>query len=554
MKREELLEAIGTLDENLLLEAEQQFHRKPVNLGRIGLVAAIVAILAITAAASAGVFSRPIGDVQIISGETAAPFDMDSNGNIIPVGVGGLKITMDVEVDGDAPEHLEEFYLMDTPEGWQTGGVGTPYSRYWLSCWDQIWWQEGKTDRMELTQTTAHNYKASDHQVDSLLRLSAEDGVTAGKAEIAGLEMLKVTIPALTQKEMAGSYPYCVDGETRLYWSDGKYILRFVYPAWVSDKVAETMLSSLYTKPVVIDPPEGYGTVDMDLLLGLVPGLQISDSGNTSANIQMTQGRYALRNGRLFCSLPGKILSFDLESGQKEEYHLKDAYTFPSYLFITDHYIGYVTDYDMVELLPLNRSHEETVLYEGISSINLYADGMQLYAQGAGLRRIDLDSGQVTTLADSVHSYYVDEKYVYVIPGDGETCVLRAEKGSDDFQRIDLSFQPIRVIADGEDLYLCKGGDLKRNMIRYRQGKEELLPINAYFYQLLDGKLIYRDENAKNTIKSYDLNTGDIQVLQENVFEFSILENRYICFDIFNSDSVLLDVTTGETVRIDTTD
>lgn len=554
MKREQLLEAIGGVDEGLLMETEATARRQRIGLGRVALIAAVVAALGITVAAASGAFSRPIEAVDVISGETVAPFDMDAEGNIIPGGIEGLKITMDVQIDEAAPEYLEELYLIEPPEGWNNDGMETVSGRYWLCGWDQILWQTGKSGRVKLEQSTVHNYLASGHQVDSLFRLSEKDGVSIRKAHMAGLEVLKVTIPALPWYDEGDGHLYCADGETRLYWSDGQYILKFTYPAWVSDAEAEEMLSTLHTEPLTMNVPADFGTVNVLRQQSLKRLFHIDEGGNTSANIQMSQGRVAYRDGTLYFSGPGRVLSYELETGETDTYFLSYAYTHPSYLFVTENYLGYVSDYDMLEVLPLDKSAPETALYEGISSINLFADGMDLYAQGDGLRRINMSTGEVTALVDDVHSYYVGDRYVYVIQGDGQKHFLRAEKGSSEFERVELSFYPIRVIADGEDLYFCTGGEgTTYNMVHYRDGAETKLPINAYFYQILDGYVIYRDQNgASNTIKSYNLETGEIQVLQENVFEFSVLEDRYVVFDVFNSDSIILDWQTGERVTVPT--
>lgn len=549
MKNEQLLQAIGNVEEELLLEADRLVLRKKHRLGKLALVAAIVAVMTVTVAAATGLFSRPILGAQIVTDETVAPFDMDREGNIVPGGVHGLKITMDVKIDEDAPAYLEEYYHLKAPEGWTSDALAQPSGRYWMNTW----WQYLRTPdgkKVELEQTTALNYLANGHQVDSLYKLTEEDGVTARKAKFAGMEVLMVTIPELSWYNESDGHLYCAKGETRIYWSDGRYILRLIYPAGVSDEQAEELLSTLYCEPVVLSVPDDYGTVNMEKLEAMKPGLWITDSGNTLGNIQTAMGRVAYKDGKVFMGLPGEILCYDIATGEQEVYPLNSVYKDPKYLFVTDHYIGYVTDYDVVELLSRDRTKAEFWLYEGIRSVDLYADGMDLYVMGDGLRHIDLTTGQITLLLEDVLSFTVDGEYVYALPGNDEKYFLRGKKGTADFEKIDLSFYPIQVLSYGNELYLCKGGEDKSyQIIRYCNGKEEPLPANSYFYQVLNGQLLWKDEN---TVKAYDLETEEVTVLQDNVFEFSVLADRYIFFDIFNQNSLLLDTITGELVTVET--
>ena len=58
MKKEQLLEAIGYADEQLLMETESTPRRSSFRIVRIAVVAAIVAILTVTAMASTGIFAK----------------------------------------------------------------------------------------------------------------------------------------------------------------------------------------------------------------------------------------------------------------------------------------------------------------------------------------------------------------------------------------------------------------------------------------------------------------------------------------------------------------
>ena len=554
MKQEELLEAIGGIDEGFLMEAERGLPRKRGGklVRRLGLIAAVVAALTVAVAASTGIFSRPVEDSEIILGETVAPFDMDAEGNIIPVGVKGLKVTMEVELNKNVPDRLEKLYYLDAADTWNTYSGGTQINRYQIGFWDTYWDQEGKTGRMHLRQSVATDYALGDHCVDVLPKLSGEDGVTMQTLEFAGLHVVKVTIPPQAGQK---NIQYCPEGETRLYWTDGSYMLRFIYPSWVSDREAEQMLKTLRAEPYVQVIPEDYGTVNMEKLREMKPGLDLEKGNGTSiANIVMGQGMFAYGNGRIYYGGVGRICTIDPTSGAVEEMVLSDRYSHPYYLFATEDYVGYVPEYDTLEVIPADSSSQEKQIYQGIGSTNLYADGMQLYSDGGKemLSRIDLRTGEITDLLPDVNAYYVDDNYIYATQTGLGEYFLRSSKDVIDFEKIELSFYPIKVLADGEDLYFCEGG-LSRSyqLIRYRDGEETRLPFRAYDYQVLDGHVIYRDLDTSGMLKSYDLVTGESEVICDEMFDFSILEGRYICSLCFGGDVQIYDWQTGQTLQIE---
>lgn len=104
MKREQLLEAIGGVDERFLLEAEQPAHPCSKNVWRFVLVAAIITALSITVAASTGILTGLLkgadngstvdnlatgmgsfvySDDSIYCGEPGYIYQYDTQGNLI---------------------------------------------------------------------------------------------------------------------------------------------------------------------------------------------------------------------------------------------------------------------------------------------------------------------------------------------------------------------------------------------------------------------------------------------------------------------------------------
>lgn len=561
MKREQLLEAMGGIDEGLLLESERTAPKGRRLFGKVLLAAAVIGALALTAAAATGLFSRPIGESEIITDETIAPFFMDSEGNIIMEGMEGLKVTMEVAVNEDAPDVLEEFYVLEMSDKWtQLGGGGSGDGFFYYSNF--IEWQKGDLPgRIRLSQEITYYYEEDiygENCVDTLAKLNAEDGVTAETTTFAGISVLKVTIPALPRYKDGPSIDgyYCVDGETRLYWTDGDYMLMFAYPEWMSDKEAEQLMLSLEKQPYVDPRPEGYGTVDPKAIAERLPNFSIGqDTGTTCANNAMGLGRFAYSDGYIYCGGDGSIYRYEVQTGKVVEMVLSDKYASPYQMFATDGYICYTDSWMDLMALGKDGTTEEPV-YQGIHSAAVYADGMTLYTTD-GI--IDMESGEMTNWPAGVHSFYVDEGYIYALREDSN-CYLRAPKGTMNFEEIPVSFYPISILADGEDIYLTRGGaKMTWTVIRCRDGVEEELPIRALEFQVFDGNIIYRDEDENEggqTVKAYDLETGEIKVLHEEGFNFSILEERYVCILCADSEgqcyASILDWQTGETVTIDT--
>lgn len=559
MKREDLLEAVGGIDETFLLEAEQVTRRKKSGLRRLVLVAAVAAALGITVAAGSGIFSRPITGSDIITDETVAPFDMDAEGNIVLGGVTGQKVTMEAEIDPDAPVYLEEMYYLDLPEKWEYAGGGSGGDGYHLYGLERKWTVAGKPGWLRLHQFTTDNYTRGAYGancVDTLPKLTADDQVTSEIVTMAGLQVLKVTIPELPWYDEGDGAHYCAGGETRLYWTDGRYILQLDYPYWMKDSEAEALLKTLYTERIPTLTPPGYGTVDADKIAMLIPsfGIEEGNTGTTAANNVMGLGHFAYGDGCIYYSTVGHIYRYDLEAGTTKTYTLSDKMDDPMQLFVTENYICYTDAWSKLVALPKDGS-TEIILYEGIGSSYLYADGMTLYTSEGS---IDLETGSITPWGEELIAWHMDDEFIYGVEGSGSKFFLRSRKDSLAFEKIELSFSPIKVLADGEDLYFTESGVGERyQLIHYRDGVETRLPIRAVEYQILDGHVIYRDEDeAGRMIKSYDLETGEIKVIHQEGFNFSILEGRYVCLLCADSNGQgyysILDWQTGQLTELKT--
>ncbi len=532
MNKEQLLDAVGGIDEEILLESQIKNSRGSVMLRRLLLAAAIIGALTVTVIAASGLFSRSIENADLVTDETVFPFNMDAQGNIIMEGQSGLKVTMEVTVNEDAPAYLEEFYVLEMPEQWRVAGGGSSGDGYVYYSHSYAWKKGDLPGKVRLEQNVVSYYTDGiygEKCVGTLPKLNENDGVTSQITEFAGISVLKVTIPALprfTDDPSIDAY-YCVDGETRLYWTDGDYMLMFAYPSWMSDSEAKTYMNSIEKEAYVDARPDDFGKVNPQSIAQRLPHLSIgADNGTTCANNTMGLGRFTYSDGYIYCGVPGSIYRFDTTTGQTTRMILADAYADPGELFATDNYICYLDTWNNLMALGKDGTTEEYI-YQGIHSAKLYAEGMTLYSN-TGI--IDLQTGKVEKWPEGTIGYYVDEGYVYTIRED-VMAFFRAKKGTNDFEEISLSFYPISVLSNDGAVYLSRGGLEKTwNIMRYENGEEEELPVRALEFQVVGDQIIYRceDEDGRQ-IKSYDMHTGQVEVLCREGFNFSILEERYLC-------------------------
>ena len=300
---------------------------------------------------------------------------------------------------------------------------------------------------------------------------------------------------------------------------------------------------------------------------GLLTGLlKAEDNGSSVSNLATGMGNFVYTEEGIYHGVPGFIYKCDFEGNIVKTYPLSDRLETPHYMFATEDAIVYVNNMGLAvepedETVPNRAEHwglrvqpkdgsEPYSICPGVEAIRAYADGDQLYINNGGtmLSRIDMMTFEKTDLLENVFSYYVDENYIYAIQnGDGK-YYFRSRKDRVSFEQINLDFDPNNIVADGEDLYICQWtseGDQGAIGHRYRvnlvrNGENTPLPIYSWFYQVLDGCVLYREEETYR-LRSYNTSTGEETTLAENVFEFSVLEDRYICIETFNDNPVIYD-------------
>ena len=319
-------------------------------------------------------------------------------------------------------------------------------------------------------------------------------------------------------------------------------------------------------------------TVTVMANTGFLAGLlKAEENGSSVSNLATGMGNFVYTEDGIYYGEPGSIYKCDFEGHVLETYPLSDKFETPHYMFATKDAIVYVNSMGLavepedatapnredlwgLRVLPLDGSEPYSIC-PGVEATYAYADGNLLYANDGGkmLCRIDLVTMEKTDLLENVSVYFIDDTYIYAVKGDTEKRFYRSEKDTIRFEPMELSFDPNKVVADGKDLYICEymskaeqsktGHSYRVNLVRNRQTIP--LPIYTWFYQVLDGCVLYREEETY-ALKCYNVSTGEATTLAENVFEFSVLEDRYICIDTFNVDPVIYDWLTGSCVKIKT--
>lgn len=287
------------------------------------------------------------------------------------------------------------------------------------------------------------------------------------------------------------------------------------------------------------------------------PETEFKQTGTTCANAVMGLGYFAHANDFLYVSGDRGIYEYDMQSGKTLLLPIDETWFWN--LFVTQNYIYWVDSSKGIQYMTKD-GKQQSVYYTppGLKCWYLFADEHEFfYLEGRDgdliHQSLPLNTGGAgTTGSDSlishVNQYYVDESYIYAVilanedEGAPENYLARSSRESISFEKVELSFPPIAVVASGEDLFLSTQGTFQ--LVRQNEGKEIPLPINAVYYQVLDGHIIYADSNTYNngqfTIKSYDLETEKITELAEDIWDFSILENRYICMKRGASNSTFL--------------
>ena len=271
---------------------------------------------------------------------------------------------------------------------------------------------------------------------------------------------------------------------------------------------------------------------------GITPDIPFQNGGTTCGNITMGRGGSAYSNGFIYTfSLSGGIYEYDLESNKTILLAPSDNTFRCQSLYATDQYLYYWQR--GLQCMTKDGQKSTTVFERPDGCCQLFIQGEDSYflnGVGGQLFYRNLTTGAEKVLAEHVNSYHTDAGYLYAISipdaADRSTFrLLRFPLDTLEPEVMPLQMAPIAVYASGSTLILSSMGTYQ--LVRYADGTETQLPVYSLFYQVLDHSLIYMDEADFNsadfyTVRSYDLETGEIQTLMDHVISFTILENRYV--------------------------
>lgn len=245
MKKMELLEGIGQVDDELLQECETaKFARKSVTF-KVLLVAAIIAMLSITAVAAKLVYQEVSGGevkpatfkIQTVDSEYNITYEGESNGYIL---------SMEVETFPDVPMKLLYPYLPTVPEDWVRTSVGSGKYDGEVGMFGIEWsyQEDGREYNVFYRQESAYFYsKDENSMVWSMSRVPEEVTVTGETMKLKDVPVYRV---AVTAAERDPNYP---DYDHYLFfWSDGYSIFQLQVPQyWTEERTYELMCSLTLT-------------------------------------------------------------------------------------------------------------------------------------------------------------------------------------------------------------------------------------------------------------------------------------------------------------------
>lgn len=227
MKQERLFEAIGGLDETLIAETETVEKPRGKRIGwKVALVAAVVAGLAITAVAA------PVIRNALLGGKTETDetqwFTPTNPQNGSCYEVREHRITLDVDMDAEAPKTIETFYVPRISEGYKQ-----QYGYFGKNYWTQFGWmaEEGSLSFYQ----TAGGMVRSEHLRASVFAVPGDTPKTELRtfSDVQGF-----LIEQKPLEEHGGAWIF--------YWSDGEYLFRLDMPYGYTDAQIEQTVAGIH--------------------------------------------------------------------------------------------------------------------------------------------------------------------------------------------------------------------------------------------------------------------------------------------------------------------
>lgn len=226
MKKETLFEAIGGLDEAMIAETAPK--RRTVGL-RVALVAAIIAGLGLTAGAAPLIRNAlKSGSVETNQLDAFTPTDPVS-GNSYEIRTHDIRV--EIELDEQAPETIETFYIPEIPQGYEQYHGAVYNENSMLHC---VWKTEAGYDQdITYWQIARHSYDPD--EIVAAIATAPGGKPIAEMRSYAGIEGYYV------QQDPVAELP----GSRMFFWSDGSYLYRLELPYAYTDTQMEETITSL---------------------------------------------------------------------------------------------------------------------------------------------------------------------------------------------------------------------------------------------------------------------------------------------------------------------
>lgn len=246
MKKHQLLESIGAVDEELLEQAETAHYKRRSPVFKVLLVAAIVAMLSVTAIAAQSLFAD-VDDGELVE----KTFTIKTVNSSYELGdpeqqhqYFGYTISADIETVQDVPMKLLYPYLSDVPEDWVC--IGAAHAKY-----DDeygvigITWEfkrDGETYEVFYRQESAYFYNTSENRHVWDITHVPDDVTVSGRVEMLGDAKVYRVFLSATEKKNTIYQPYA---QSLIVWSDGYSIFLLQVPEVMSDEEIFDLMCSL---------------------------------------------------------------------------------------------------------------------------------------------------------------------------------------------------------------------------------------------------------------------------------------------------------------------
>lgn len=246
MKREDLFLAIGQVEESRLARCENQApsglvcmegnememntKKRPTGrtLRNLLVAAVVVALLAVTAVAAPAAYEGITGAWRTEEWEFYAPTDANGNSPVHKL----QYYEVDIQLDEDAPEEIETYYLPQMPEEY-TQFFGNLYGgieelrRTSMYC---SWSDEEAINSVAFCQTSKYRLDRGDKSVPL-----HGDNSEVRQTELGGVDGILILDPDATG-----------DFQKYFFWTDGEYLFKMKFAWHITEEEMAEIISSIY--------------------------------------------------------------------------------------------------------------------------------------------------------------------------------------------------------------------------------------------------------------------------------------------------------------------